>query len=254
MKKCFTLAEGSTHVATPKNNRKKAFTLAEVLITLGIIGVVAAMTIPVLISNYRDRQYVTAFKKSVSVLANAYNLAIYENGGTNDFGYLPAEYVPLPESEGSGVYNKNSNINSDILFKALSKHLNIIKDCGQDGKDGCFPETIYSPFRDKTWNIIHTQGNSRRFFVLSDGTAVGLTSGFAYIDTNGLKKPNKLGVDVFQVQFGTNSLSFYDKGEKEAVNCYTNEFTCSGWVMAHDNIDYTHCSDLNWKSKTKCGN
>ena len=192
---------------------KKAFTLAEVLITLGIIGVVASMTIPSLISGYRDKQYVTALKKSVSILSNAYNLAIYENGGSNDFGYLPAEYIPLPESEGSGVYNKNGNTNSDIFFQALSKHLNIMKDCGKNGDDGCFPEIIYSPFRDKTWNIVHMQGNSRRFFILSDGTSIGITPSFAYIDVNGLKKPNKLGVDVFQVAFDVHSLSFYDKGE-----------------------------------------
>ena len=37
----------------------KAFTLAEILITLGIIGVVAAMTIPTLITNYQKKQTVT---------------------------------------------------------------------------------------------------------------------------------------------------------------------------------------------------
>lgn len=43
---------------------KKAFTLAEVLITLGIIGVVAAMTIPTLIANARSQQYRSKFKKN----------------------------------------------------------------------------------------------------------------------------------------------------------------------------------------------
>ena len=47
----FTLAEGATHVALWNNQRKIAFTLAEVLITLGIIGVVAALTIPALIQS-----------------------------------------------------------------------------------------------------------------------------------------------------------------------------------------------------------
>ena len=55
----FTLAEGATHVATCGNNRKVAFTLAEVLITLGIIGVVAAMTMPSLIQNYQEKATVT---------------------------------------------------------------------------------------------------------------------------------------------------------------------------------------------------
>ena len=51
----FTLAEGATHVETFNNYRKHAFTLAEVLITLGIIGVVAAVALPALITNINDR-------------------------------------------------------------------------------------------------------------------------------------------------------------------------------------------------------
>ena len=50
----FTLAEGATHVDTCDGKRKIAFTLAEVLITLGIIGVVVALTLPSVISNYRQ--------------------------------------------------------------------------------------------------------------------------------------------------------------------------------------------------------
>lgn len=60
--------------------RKQGFTLAEVLITLGIIGVVAAMTIPTLISNTTGAQFKTAYKKSLSVLNQAVllNLALEE--------------------------------------------------------------------------------------------------------------------------------------------------------------------------------
>ena len=55
----FTLAKGATHITTCGNNKKFAFTLAEVLITLGIIGVVAAMTMPSLIANYQEKQRVS---------------------------------------------------------------------------------------------------------------------------------------------------------------------------------------------------
>ena len=228
------------------------FTLAEGLITLGIIGVVAAMTMPVLISKYRDRQYVVGLKKAVAILDNAYRLAIYENGGSNDFGYLEAEYVPLPPEEGTGVYDQNGKYNSDIFFQALSKHLNIMKDCGIDKGEECFPETIKSPFREQTWNLITKQGNSRRFFILSDGMSIGITPNYAYIDVNGLKAPNTLGIDVFQVALNENSIGWYDDGSNGTLKCYTNEFSCSSWVMVNDNIDYIHCDDLNWKTKTKC--
>lgn len=43
----------------------RAFTLAEVLITLGVIGVVAAMTLPTLIQNYQEQEYVNKLKKAI---------------------------------------------------------------------------------------------------------------------------------------------------------------------------------------------
>ena len=50
---------------------KKAFTLAEVLITLTIIGVIAAITIPNLMQKYTKHQYVVGLKKAYSELSNA---------------------------------------------------------------------------------------------------------------------------------------------------------------------------------------
>ena len=45
-------------------DKKKAFTLAEVLITLGIIGIVAAMTIPVIVGNYKKHKNIVTLKKA----------------------------------------------------------------------------------------------------------------------------------------------------------------------------------------------
>ena len=57
-----------------------AFTLAEVLITLGIIGVVAAMTIPTLMANVKAHQYSAKFKKTVSTLSNAAKMSQAQYG------------------------------------------------------------------------------------------------------------------------------------------------------------------------------
>lgn len=59
---------GVTHVDRPPIKVKLAFTLAEVLITLGIIGVVAAMTIPTLMSKYQEKVYKTQYKEIFSEL------------------------------------------------------------------------------------------------------------------------------------------------------------------------------------------
>ena len=59
---------------------KFGFTLAEVLITLGIIGVVAAMTIPTLIANTRSQQYRSRFKKTISTLSQAARMSQAQYG------------------------------------------------------------------------------------------------------------------------------------------------------------------------------
>lgn len=66
--------------------RKSGFTLAEVLITLGIIGVVAAMTIPTLMNQTGQAEFKTGFKKSVSVLNQAVTMSVALD--SNDFSSL----------------------------------------------------------------------------------------------------------------------------------------------------------------------
>lgn len=70
----FTLAEVSS--TTCAGGRKNGFTLAEVLITLGIIGVVAAMTMPTLINQTNGAQYKTAYKKALSAISQAVTLNV----------------------------------------------------------------------------------------------------------------------------------------------------------------------------------
>ena len=65
------------------SKNKRAFTLAEVLITLVIIGVIAAITVPTLVNSYTQQTYISALKKNYSVLSNAFKLS--RNFDYNDF-------------------------------------------------------------------------------------------------------------------------------------------------------------------------
>ena len=69
-------------------NNKLAFTMAEVLITIGIIGLVAAMTLPGLINNAQNKEKVTALKKAYSVLSQATLLAVELNGDAGSWGIV----------------------------------------------------------------------------------------------------------------------------------------------------------------------
>lgn len=71
MKKAFTLEDGAAHVDKITNNSKKAFMLAEVLITLGIIGVVAAMTLPAMIQKQQKKEVIVSLQKMYSTLMQA---------------------------------------------------------------------------------------------------------------------------------------------------------------------------------------
>ena len=62
---------------------EKAFTLSEVLITLGIIGTVAAITMPSLINNYQKQSTAAKVKKFYNTINNAVNLSAAENGDVN---------------------------------------------------------------------------------------------------------------------------------------------------------------------------
>lgn len=67
---------------------KRAFTLAEVLITLGIIGVVAAMTLPSLVGNYKKKQAVTQLQKVYTVLNQALRQSEAANESSQYLGYI----------------------------------------------------------------------------------------------------------------------------------------------------------------------
>ena len=60
--------------------KKIAFTLAEVLITLGIIGIVAAMTLPTLIQSNKNKEVEAKLKKIYSVMNQAILLSEKDNG------------------------------------------------------------------------------------------------------------------------------------------------------------------------------
>ncbi len=98
--------------------KKKAFTLAEVLITLGIIGVVAAMTLPIIVGNYKKQEVVTSVQKVYSVLNQAFNFSQADN---ESYEYWAQAY----EIGSENYFNKYWR----PYFK-LRRICNNYKDCG----------------------------------------------------------------------------------------------------------------------------
>lgn len=106
---------------------KKAFTLAEVLITLGIIGVVAALTLPTLMANYRKHVVVTKLQKIYSVINQAINMSNAEYGDVSGW---------VKDCGGSSTPTCTHQEAIDWFNTYIGKHLEIVKiEDLQDKKD-----------------------------------------------------------------------------------------------------------------------
>ena len=134
------LAEGATHVGMSNNNRRAAFTLAEVLITLGIIGIVAAMTIPTLISNYNKRQTVTKLKQTYSILSQALTMAQVKEGDTStwDVGGIYGTSTDDPNFSSREATEK-------FVSKYLIPYVKVSKDYGYTWPSQINYDGYYNP-------------------------------------------------------------------------------------------------------------
>jgi type II secretory pathway pseudopilin PulG len=207
-KAAFTLAESATHGGRSPhskmlrswnftNHGKVAFTLAEVLITLGIIGVVAAMTLPTLMQNYQKHVIQNQLKKNYAILQNW-----VEQAETR-------EELPMNKWPTGANMNINEYWNVYIQpYFAQVKMCRTYKTCGYKEKlDGS------RNGQSKQWSGLYWAlgtDNSRVLFQLGDGTIVFLPrdsgGGYVtifYVDVNGTAGPNTYCKDVFTFQRGT---------------------------------------------------
>lgn len=187
----------SNFIFNTKNN--VGFTLAEVLITLGIIGVVAAMTIPTLINKTNDIEFKSKLKKEYSTISQVQELLALDNGG---------DYT-------ASISQCGKTAAAATCYKDVWKtKLNWVKECAGGaafGADACFPAIADI----KTLDGIaapdsYLDVSIRSGLILSDGTSLifysydGVTVwhiyypwGFITIDVNGFSKPNTWGKDIY---------------------------------------------------------
>ena len=187
----FTLAEGATHVAHCDKFRRAAFTLAEVLITLGIIGVVAALTLPTLIQNHQKQVYVTQLKKAYSTLGNAFNKMAADEGVVDwNQTYCSSSFWVENNLEAAKA-NYNECLDRIAKQMKVIKYKHYGEQCNEAWCEFSSDPIDYNP----------TGGNP--IMVTADGITYLFNCGSAYdyivVDVNGTTKgPNKPGRDIFQ--------------------------------------------------------
>ena len=224
-----------------------AFTLAETLIVMGIIGIVSALTLPNLNSSTGEKEKVAKVKKIYQNLDDAFSRA-------------EAVYGPLNEWF---VNDADENTKANRFGDRLTEFIKVSKNCRfiQNSGGSCWSNTDTKFFNGTNWANI--DANKYYKFVLADGTAVATneaTDGniLIHIDIDGVNKgPNQAGKDVFRFiiydkmgpvkpvgEIGNNSL-FKD-------GCYNGSgFDCTMWVVTNDNMDYLKVgTDGNCKNNT----
>ena len=178
-----------------KSMKKKAFTLAEVLITLGIIGVVAALTMPALIANYQKKIYVTQLKKTYVAFQQAFLQYKAENG--------------LDSVDDLSNYN---NITPFITSQFKGAEI-----CSVTTPAPCFADSYTHLNGDMMIDDpMYPNNNSVSCFRLLDGTSacIGILGWYTYtdisgthpqgsiiVDINGRKGPNVIGRDAFRFMY-----------------------------------------------------
>ena len=199
-----------------------AFTMAEVLITLGIIGIIAAMTLPSLIQRQQNMVNVTTLKKFYTVFSQGINLMKSQTG---------CEDVACLGFVGE-VSDEDWNNQMESKMKKL---FNITKMC-KYGNNAC-TTPIY-----QLSGVVQENGFSKTnfSFMTADGIKIKImpkTEGAEWnsitVDVNGDKKPNTIGRDIFLFRMDNKGLIHpyyglvYSNGNRH-MYWKTNEMLC-GW-------------------------
>ena len=209
---------------TNNTSRKAAFTMAEVLITLGIIGIVAAMTLPSLIGRWKDKEYEVRAKRTFSLINQAIERYEAESGMIGDFSalfdtsqtsqavlkhfseYFESPTLCLTRSDNcskyvyyvkysSPLFDENGNAMADGI--GISPPLMVLKDGSIvtvkqfDKCEWNYSGTSYNP--DGTVKV-DENGNPIIFdWVLHYCASI-------FFDTNGTSPPNQAGADFFEIR------------------------------------------------------
>ncbi len=172
-------------------NGRFGFTLAEVLVTLAIIGVVAAMTLPTLSQNYQKKVYITQLKKVYNLMSQAVLRLQTDKNALN-----PAE---------AGLISQES------IDNFVPNYFKLVMTC-DDVAEPCFSNQYISYGTHAVLNV----PKGYKSYVLADGSAVAFKYSWSvsfpytlirvFVDLNGKSGPNVYGRDFFGMYIYSNGI------------------------------------------------
>ena len=187
----YIVSETKTAFSIPVSNQiSNAFTLAETLITLSIIGVVAAMTVPTLMSNVSKQQNYVGLKKAYNQLQNAIKMVPIAAGcSSGDYSCVPCLY-----------YDSSAGVTTNCMDVFTASDTGGFKDISPLAEQFKTTKVFHYGNKDEGCKLVAKiagHGDSVPCFHTIDGMIYGSSHGL-FVDVNGLKGPNKIGQDEFR--------------------------------------------------------
>ena len=239
-----------------QNLKISGFTLAEVLITLVIIGVVAAITVPLMMNQYHEQEIITKLQNTYSILSQAVKLAEIHNG----------------EIESWDIGANDSHDGAVKFYNYIAPEIKKLQNCG--GNTGCFAEN-YKNLQGNTFPYSAASYSSLSRGILNNGVPCAFWSagtgcnlnlsisnsgslkrvcGIIRCDMNGDRKPNRAGYDFFDfvvtkdrvLPSGTKDhASIYQHACNHSSTFIQNGLNCTAWVLYKRNFNYKY-KDISW--------
>lgn len=228
------------------------FTLAEVLITITLIGIVVAMTLPAIIQKQHEREWLTAYLRVYSILENAYMLTKAENGTFYSWAGCTIsidEDGKLERSKSDGLSLYNTMIKPYIKTNTVYLTLKSWSD------SNCWSEKSYDLAGDDA-----SQDNSHRTPAVSLMSGECIILGHPHadfmVDVNSKKGPNVIGKDQFLFSFDimnynrikpgfyenwwTDTPQYCHSSKNAAESGWLPGSSCGFWILRNHNMDYLH--------------
>ena len=244
------------------NNKKSGFTLAEVLITLSVIGVVAVVTMPAMYGDIQSKRFTTKLISTVSEIETAFTNSIIQEGADNlsETKMFKNKSTPKVFANELGKY---------IAIADASDTKNPVKDFYSNVKTPCLmnqngKRSNYSDEQIKSSNVSIVLEKNAYLFIqffnegnvtqadrkswINKETLLNKGQGVAVIDVNGKKEPNTVGRDIFGFVIGQNGILYPYGGRDVNIrydyplsagycneNNIKNSWTCTAKVLQDGN-------------------
>ncbi|MBO7672045.1 type II secretion system protein [bacterium] len=192
---------------------KRAFTLAEILISMVIIGVISILMVPV-IQNSQDKALEVGTAHFHSMMAQAIRHYLVDNS-VESLCDTKMCFKPASNSETGTYFNRTRDEVDDFMYK----YLHVAKVCSYDDRYDCVSQTIktldgnkISPeftrkliynFDNSTSRSTYSLGSTMKFYVLENGNTIymlpptNIRPAVLQVDINGKKGPNRVGRDIW---------------------------------------------------------